>query len=242
MDQRSENKFRKENKMKLLLTSLLSLAFTCLIAADSVKIEFNRKNFDESEKLPKNWGLKGKLFTKKPTYEIVRAENGQEVLRINVDRATGTILYNISGVLQKYPIMRWKWRVLSLPKNADGREDELDDQVIAIYVGVGTISTNSRAYRWETETPKEYTGDVRYGGGMVKVNWTCLRNKTDGIGKWYTEEVNAAEDLKKICGGKLPTEDVAVSISSNSQYTKSKASAEIEYIEFLPLEKAGGKK
>ena len=76
MDQRSENKFRKENKMKLLLTSLLSLAFTCLIAADSVKIEFNRKNFDESEKLPKNWGLKGKLFTKKPTYEIVRAENG----------------------------------------------------------------------------------------------------------------------------------------------------------------------
>ena len=55
MDQRSENKFRKENKMKLLLTSLLSLAFTCLIAADSVKIEFNRKNFDESEKLPKNF-------------------------------------------------------------------------------------------------------------------------------------------------------------------------------------------
>ncbi len=228
--------------MKRLLFSLLSMAVVGLIAADSVRIDFNRKNFDESEKLPKNWGLKGKLFTRKPTYEIVRAKDGQEALRINVDRATGTILYDISGVLQKYPIMRWKWRVLSLPKDADGREPEKDDQVIGVYVGVGTVSTNSRAYRWETVTPKGYTGDVRYGGGMVKVNWTCLRNQTDGIGKWYTEEVNAAEDLKKICGGKLPEKDVAVSISSNSQYTKSKASAEIEYIEFLPLEKAGGKK
>ena len=228
--------------MKLLLSSLLSLIFAALFAADSVRIDFNRKNFDESEKLPKKWALKGKLFTRKPTYEIVRAKDGQEALRINVDRATGTILYDISGVLQKYPIMRWKWRVLSLPKNADGRETEMDDQVIAVYIGVGTVSSNSRAYRWETETPKGYTGDVRYGGGMVKVNWTCLRNKKDGIGKWYTEEVNAAEDLKKICGGTLPEKDVAVSISSNSQYTKSKASAEIEYIEFLPLEKAGGKK
>ena len=99
--------------MKRLLFSLLSMAVVGLIAADSVRIDFNRKNFDESEKLPKNWGLKGKLFTRKPTYEIVRAKDGQEALRINVDRATGTILYDISGVLQKYPIMRWKWRVPS---------------------------------------------------------------------------------------------------------------------------------
>ena len=225
--------------MKRLLFSLLLAAVGGLSAADSLKLDFNRKNFDESEQLPKQWALKGKLFTKKPTYEIVRSKDGQEALRIQVDRATGTILYDISGVLQKYPIMRWKWRVLSLPKNADGRDPDRDDQVLGIYVGVGTISTNSRAYRWETETPKGASGDVRYGGGMVKVNWSCLRNKTDGLGKWYTEEVNAAEDLKKICGGTLPEKDVAVSISSNSQYTKSKAAAEIEYIEFLPLEKAG---
>ena len=242
MDQRSTTKHRKEKEMKLLLSSLLSLACLCLFAADSVKIEFTGKNFDESEKLPEKWVLKGKLFTRKPAYEIVRDKDGQEALRIDVDRATGTILYDISGILQKYPIMRWKWKALSLPKGADGRDSGKDDQVIAVYIGVGTVSTNSRAYRWETETPKGYTGNVRYGAGMVKVNWTCLRNKTDGLNKWYTEEVNAAEDLKKICGGKLPEKDVAVSISSNSQYTKSKAAAEIEYIEFLPLNKAGKKK
>jgi len=228
---------KDHTKMKSLLTLSLALCI-CTLFAEGVRIDFNSQNFNESKNLPLKWELQGKLFTRRPTYQIVKGPDGQEALRITVDRASGTILYDISGILQKYPIMRWKWKVDSLPKKADGREPELDDQVIAVYIGHGRVGSDSCAYRWETETPKGYKGKVKYGGGMVKVDWVALRNKTDKTGVWYTEEVNAAEDLKKICGGKLPEKDVAVSISSNSQYTKSTASAEIAYIEFLPLSKA----
>ena len=70
----------------------------------------------------------------------------------------------------------------------------------------------------------------------MKVDWLTLRNKEDQVGVWHTDQVNAAEDLKRICGGTLPDHDVALSICTNSQYTKSRVQADVAWIEFLPLE------
>lgn len=223
--------------MKLSRPLFFSALFALpLFAVDDFRITFSPERYSESDKLPDGWHLKGKLFTAKPTYQIVYdKELKTNVLRVTANRASGTILYNITGVLQKYPIMRWKWRVDALPKGADGRNPDADDQAIAIYIGIGSISTNSISYRWDTETPKQTRGKVSYGAGMVKVDWITLRNKEDKVGVWYVDQVNAAEDLKRICGGKLPDSDVALSICSNSQYTKSKITAEVAYIEFLPL-------
>lgn len=224
-------------QMKLILfASLILSAVFC--RAEGVRIEFNSKNFDSSKGIPANWGFQGKIFTNKPVYRIVKGKDGQESLLITVNKASGTILYDVSSILAKYPIMRWKWKVNTLPANADGRDSDRDDQVIAVYIGYGKIGSDSVAYRWETETPKGFRGKARYGGGMVKVDWVVLRSKQDKTGVWYTEQVNAAEDLRKILGGKLPNEELAVSISSNSQYTGTSASAEIAWIEFLPLKDA----
>ncbi|OLA17450.1 MAG: hypothetical protein BHW14_00870 [Coprococcus sp. 43_8] len=60
---------------------------------------------------------------------------------------------------------------------------------------------------------------------MVKVDWITLRNKEDKVGVWHVDQVNAAEDLKRICGGTLPDHDVGIK-------------AEVAYIEFLPLKDA----
>ena len=208
-----------------------------LFAADGLRITFSPETYSKKTKLPEKWHLQGKLFTAKPDYEIVfdKALN-TNVLRVTTDKASGAILYDITGVLQKYPVMRWKWRVDALPKGADGRYPDVDDQAISLYVGVGRISTNSVSYRWDTETPKQSRGNVAYGAGMVKVDWLTLRNKEDLVGVWHTDQVNAAEDLKRICGGKLPDHDVALSICTNSQYTKSRVQADVAWIEFLPLE------
>lgn len=222
--------------MKFLLLLAMALSLAVSAAENGLKLTFSSKRF--SDGIPEKWGFQGKFFTNKPVYKIVKDRDGQEVLRISVNKASGTILYDISGILEKYPIMRWKWKVNSLPANADGRDPDRDDQVIAVYVGYGKLGSDSVAYRWETETPKGTKGQARYGGGMVKVNWVALRSKADKTGIWYTEEVNAAEDLKKILGGKLPDNEIAVSISSNSQYTKTAASAELAWIEFLPRKAA----
>ena len=229
--------------MKTLRLFLLAALTALPVFADGVRITFSADRYSKSDKLPDGWVLKGKLFTAKPSYEIVYDKDLKtDVLRIRADRASGTILYDITGILQKYPVMRWKWRVDSLPKDADGRVPERDDQALAIYVGAGRVATNSISYRWDTDTPKQTRGKVAYGAGMVKVDWITLRNKEDKTGVWYVDQVNAAEDLKRICDGKLPDRDVALSICSNSQYTKSDITAEIVYIEFLPLDKGGEKK
>ena len=108
--------------MKPLRLLLLAALTAFPVFADGVRITFSSDRYSKSDKLPDGWVLKGKLFTAKPTYEVVYDKDLKtDVLRIRADRASGTLLYDITGILQKYPIMRWKWRVDSLPKDADGR-------------------------------------------------------------------------------------------------------------------------
>ena len=52
----------------------------------------------------------------------------------------------------------------------------------------------------------------------------------DKLNTWYTEEVNLYQDLKEKLG-KVP-DGLALSISSNSQYTGTDVKAMIDYIEF----------
>ena len=154
--------------MKPLRLLLLAALTAFPVFADGVRITFSSDRYSKSDKLPDGWVLKGKLFTAKPTYEVVYDKDlKMDVLRIRADRASGTLLYDITGILQKYPIMRWKWRVDSLPKDADGRVPERDDQALSVYVGAGRISTNSMSYRWDTDTPKQTRGKAAYGAGMV---------------------------------------------------------------------------
>ena len=129
--------------------------------------------------------------------------------------------------------MSWKWRVDKLPRDADGDDSDKDDQAIGIYVGSGsTFSQNSIALRWETKTCKGKTGFVKYGMGAVKVHWRCVRNEKDGVKHWYVDECNIYEELKKIFDGKVPTENVVITISANSQYTGTDSDACLEYIAF----------
>ena len=163
----------------------------------------------------------------------------EKILKAEAVNGTGSILFDISKLdFRKYPIMRWKWKVDVLPSGADGRSEAKDDQAIGIYVGAGRWSTTSVAWRWETETPKKAEGEASYGLGMVSVKWYCVRNREDKTGVWYVDECNIYEALDKRFKGKIPTKNVALSISCNSQYTKSKAVAYLEYVEFLPAQAA----
>jgi len=158
------------------------------------------------------------------------------VLVVHADRSTGGIICNPSEKvdLAKTPIMRWRWRVLNLPKGGDGRVAAKDDQPVALYIGTngGWFKKQSIAYRWECETPKGYTGEVSYGGGIVQVHFFTLCDKSIPVGEWRTESRNVAADFQKAYG--FVPKEFALSIMGNSQYTGSNTRAEIAFIEFLP--------
>lgn len=187
-----------------------------------------RADFD---KLPEGSKVEGKPGTATATFEVAEADGGHAVL-MKADRATGSLMIPVKGVdLNRTPILRWRWAVTTLPEGADGRDPKKDDQAIGIYIGSGgMLSRKSVAYRWETDTPVGAEGDARYGAGIVRIRWFALRNKDGGTNTFVVEERNVAADYRKAFG-KVPDE-IALSVSCNSQYTGTKAAAMLDWIEF----------
>lgn len=184
--------------------------------------------------LPEGWKLEGKPGTRRANFSVATdPKDGTTFLHMEADRASASLITGAETVdLRKTPILRWHWRVTTLPDGADGRDRSLDDQAIGIYVGSGSALNNkSVSYRWDTVTPKGSEGNCAYGLGGIKIRWQTLRNKEDAKdGRWITEERDVAVDFKNAWG--FIPETIYVSVSSNSQYTGSKAAADLGWIEF----------
>ena len=191
---------------------------------------------EEFKDMSPKWEVRGKPGVPDATFQVTQpAGCDSPCLVMASDKASASLLMELDSVdLRKTPILRWRWRVTEFPKGADGRDADKDDQAIGIYVNTGSlISQRSIAYRWETDTPVGTNGMVNYAGGMVKVKWFSLRNQKDGDGKTFLiEERNVAEDFKQAFGT-IPKK-IGIGISCNSQYTASKAAAELDWIELVP--------
>lgn len=187
--------------------------------------------------LPKDWAVQGKPFTPQAVFEIATDPTNSTLhwLSMTADKASASFKSSdaLPVDLKKTPIMRWCWRATVLPTGADGRDPKKDDQAIGLYISSGGMfKQQSLAYRWETETPTGAEGDAQYAK-VVSVHWMALRNKQDADGQtFYTEERNVADDYQKAFGS-IP-DKIGMGISCNSQYTASKAAAQLQWIEFLP--------
>ncbi|MCK4983774.1 MAG: DUF3047 domain-containing protein [Victivallaceae bacterium] len=235
--------------MQIFLFIILTvLTLTTFAEVEKKKWRENFAAEDKEGNLPDGWEINAtKWGVNKTSFELKNKKEENHlfaaigVLKIFSDEATGALFCepykNVD--LNRTPILRWRWQVNTFPEGGDGRKEHKDDQAIVIYVGASDwMVKKTIAYRWETETPQGLAGDVSYAGGAVKVKWFCLRNRKSGEGKWVVEERNIAKDFKKAFGF-IPKEFV-LSIGANSQNTKSESLAYIDYIEFLPLDKAKG--
>ncbi|MCX7818867.1 MAG: DUF3047 domain-containing protein [Kiritimatiellae bacterium] len=195
---------------------------------------------EEFIELPPGAEVRGRPGTPLARFEIVPLTDaaGGRALRMTAEGASGALLMPVDNVsLSRTPILRWRWRVLEWPTDADGRRPDRDDQAVGLYIGAGRgLRRTSLAYRWETATPVGATGAVSYAGGLVRVHWIALRNRESGTG-FVVEERNVADDWRRLVGGE-PPERFAISISCNSQYTHSRAVAELDWLEFAPARSA----
>lgn len=191
---------------------------------------------------PTDWEVQGKPLTPQAVFEVVAdpADPARRVLNMHADAASASLKTRraLDGVdLNRTPILRWRWRVSQFPTGADGRDPARDDQAIGLYLSTGNVfNQQSLAYRWETETPAGAEGRARYAK-VVSVQWFCVRNQQDGTNTYFIEERNVAEDFKKAYG--TVPKAIGFSISCNSQYTRSRAEAQLDWFEFVPLPSAG---
>lgn len=186
--------------------------------------------------IPDTWKLVRKPGTKSAVFSVGRDPDGtNSYLHMEADRASASVITRCDNVdLARTPVLRWRWRATALPEGADARSRSLDDQAIGIYVGTGSqLSNKSVAYHWDTETPRGSEGSAAYGLGGIRVKWFTVRNKEDGTGSWITEERNVAEDFRKAWG--FVPDKVFITVSCNSQYTGTEASADLDSVEFVSL-------
>lgn len=223
-------------------TILFCFCFIFCAFLSEAKDQVWKENFENTivkgDKLfPVNWWNRPGAWLSPATDFFIEKIDGKNVLKVSSDKSTGAFMYNLSGIvdLNKTPILRWRWKAQNLPPGADGRGRKKDDQAVAIYVGTGTLIYKAVAYRWETETPKGTEELIAYGPASIK--WYCVRNKTDSLEKWYVEERNIAADFKKAYGF-IPDQFI-ISVAGNSQYTKSKTEAFVDWIEFVPPSPTG---
>lgn len=200
--------------------------------------DFSNPSVSGEHFIPEDWRVRGKPGTPVTVFSVEKDDTGKGILHMRPDRSSGSLITVARNVdLNEAPIMRWRWKAVKLPEEADGRVPARDDQAIGIYAGGGSMLNNrSVSYRWDTETPVDSEGEASYGMGTVRVKWFTLRNKEDiKKNEWYVEERNVLEDLTDAWGA-VPNE-VYISITSNSQYTGTEAHAKLDWIEFVAPEK-----
>jgi hypothetical protein len=216
-------------------TAVLGLALLVAggaLAAEMVLVE------DWSTQAP---GIKGipppwqKQRWGSPAYDFTIVEDGgRRILHLRSANDSSTISKEIRGQvsLKATPVLEWSWMVVVLPRGADSRRKETDDQAAQVYVTWPRFPEAVRSrvigYIWDTAAPAGLTVKSQKTG---TVTYVVVRSGPADLGRWLTERRNVREDYKTIFGEE-PDDPAVVSVAIDSDDVKGSAEAFIGPILF----------
>ncbi|MBB29477.1 MAG: hypothetical protein CME25_11320 [Gemmatimonadetes bacterium] len=185
---------------------------------------------------PKNWeGRTGwrQKRTKRPEdlYYKIEVEDGDYFLRAQTIGKATNVGRDARVNLRVYNLVRWRWRVHSLPLGADESDAEKNDSgasVRLVFKGRWPVPKTLK-YVWSTTLPK---GTETVSPSSDRTRVVVLESGPDLAGKWVWEEVNAYEDYRRLFGGE-PRLVEAIAVITDSDNTLSPVKA--DYDDFLFL-------
>ena len=171
----------------------------------------------------------------RPAYDFTVTEDGrQRVLQLKSAGDSSNINKDIRGKvkLAETPVLEWSWKVTALPKGADARKGETDDEAGQIYVAWPRTPEALRSriigYIWDATAP---VGSVIKSEKTGTVHYVVMRSGPAELGKWITERRDVREDYKRIYGEE-PEDPGAVSIGIDSDDVKGTAESYMGRIQF----------
>jgi hypothetical protein len=174
--------------------------------------------------IPDGW--KGQSWGS-PKYDFrVVTQAGRKVLQVKSNNDSSTVSKELKVDVKSLPILTWSWQAVTLPKGGDARKSATDDQAAQLYVTFPRFPSQVRSriisYIWDTTAP---AGAVFTSEKTGLVTYVVVRSGPAELGQWLTESRNVLEDYQKIYG-EAPGEEVgAISISIDSNDTRSTAEA-----------------
>ena len=206
----------------LLAMALVASAPPSAADPATVLVEDWSKQPEGKTGIPDGW--KGQSWGS-PKYEFrIVTQGGRKVLHLKSGNDSSTISREIKVDVKSHPTLQWSWQAVTLPKGGDGRKSATDDQAAQVYVTFPRFPSQVRSriisYLWDTTAP---AGAVFKSEKTGLVTYVVVRSGPADLGKWLTESRNVLEDYKKIYG-EAPGEEVgAISISIDSNDTRSSA-------------------
>ena len=138
-----------------------------------------------------------------PKYEFeVVSDSPARVLHLVSNGDSSTINKDIPKIsCKEYPILQWRWKLIELPKGADARKKETDDEALQLYVTFPRFPNAVRSriigYIWDTTAP---AGSIFKSQKTGLVTYVVMRSGDGEKAKWVTETRNVCEDYKTIYG------------------------------------------
>jgi len=224
---------------KILLLLIISVFFLLcrnMFAYQTLVVdEFHAS--DEGS-FPRGWESK-RLDEAKSIYKV-RLENGNAILCVHCKNKAVAIGKKIEFDLKEYPVLRWRWKVLTSPDGADERHKNTGDSAAAIYVvfpnGMKVWSPKAIKYVWSSSALPKHSTTVSPYASNTKI--VILENNTSPKGVWIEEKVNVYEDYVRFFGNKNVRAKM-IGIMSDSDNTCSEVHAcyddiRLEHVNITP--------
>jgi hypothetical protein len=219
--------------MSIRVGALASLLVAApALAADTTVVEDWSEAPVGHQGVPPGWAKQGWGH---PAYDFTVAEaDGRRVLHMKSAGDSSNINKDIRGMvhLAETPVLEWTWKVTALPKGADARRAETDDEAAQLYVVWPKFPQAVRSqiigYIWDSTAP---VGSVFKSKKTGTVTYVVVRSGPKDLGKWVTERRNVLEDFKRIYGAEVE-DPGGVSIGIDSDDVKGTAETFVGPIQF----------
>ncbi len=139
--------------------------------------------------------------------------------------------------IHETPLLRWDWRIHSIPEGGDENSNNRNDVAASVYVVFDTsrilfqtVPVSIR-YTWSSKHPVGSEFSKLRGRQRIMV----IGTGKEGLGEWKTFERNIVEDYQHFFGEKPPKRPIALLILSASDDTKSYTKADYDNFELHPI-------
>lgn len=178
---------------------------------------------------PNEWKVRGNEDEAHLVYRVTE-ENGNRFLHARAEKQGVQIGLSRTFPPQQFPVLRWRWRVKTLPAGADERALPTNDSAAGVYVVFdSTIVPRAIKYVWSASLP---VGTRMNSPVYWRAKVVVLESGPHGVGEWREEVVNFYEDYKKLFGFE-PSEVEGVALLTDSDTTATVAEA--DYDDFMLL-------
>jgi len=168
-------------------------------------------------------GWKEKVFNGRTIYTPTM-EDGHPALKAVARASASGLFYKIKFDCEKYPILRWSWKINHVVSKGNALTKEGDDYPARVYVVFPSLlfwKTKALNYVWANRLPKGAAVPNKYTSNAMMI---AVESGPVNTGRFIDEERNICEDYRRLFKSDPPKVG-AIAIMSDTDTTREESLA-----------------